>query len=64
MVNVGIDVSKETLEVAVRPAGQRFRVNNDEKGHAEICKRLAKIRPERVVLEPTGGPGREKRASE
>jgi transposase len=53
--NVGIDVSKETLEVAIRPAGQRFRVTNDEKGHAEICKRLAKVRPERVVLEPTGG---------
>jgi len=55
VVNVGIDVSKETLEVAIRPAGQHFRVNNDEKGHAEICKRLAKVRPERVVLEPTGG---------
>ena len=55
MINVGIDVSKETLEVAIRPAGQRFRVNNDEKGHAEVCKRLAKVRPERVVLEPTGG---------
>lgn len=55
MINVGIDVSKETLEVAIRPAGQRFRVNNDEKGHAEICKRLAKVHPERVVLEPTGG---------
>lgn len=55
MINVGIDVSKETLDVAVRPAGQHFQVKNDEKGHAEICKRLAKVRPERVVLEPTGG---------
>ena len=55
MVNVGIDVSKESLEVAVRPTAERFRVNNDEKGHAEVCKRLGKLRPDRVVLEPTGG---------
>jgi len=55
VVNVGIDVSKESLEVAVRPTAERFRVNNDEKGHAEVCKRLGKLRPDRVVLEPTGG---------
>jgi transposase len=55
VINVGIDVSKQTLDVAVRPDGQRLRVNNDAKGHAEICKRLAKMRPERIVLEPTGG---------
>jgi transposase len=54
-VNVGIDVSKENLDVAVRPKAESFRVSNDDKGHAEICKRLAKLRPERVVLEPTGG---------
>jgi transposase len=55
VVNVGIDVSKENLDVAVRPKAESFRVSNDDKGHAEICKRLAKLRPERVVLEPTGG---------
>ncbi len=55
MSNVGIDVSKETLEVAIRPTAERFRANNDEKGHAEICKRLTKQHPERIVVEPTGG---------
>ena len=55
MVNVGIDVSKEALDVAIRPRGQRFQVSNDDKGHAELGKRLAKLRPERIVLEPTGG---------
>lgn len=54
-MNVGIDVSKEHLDVAVRPTAERFRVTNDEKGHTELCKRLAKLRPERIVLEPTGG---------
>jgi transposase len=55
VVHVGIDVSKESLDVAVRPRAERLRVNNDDKGHAELCKRLAKLRPERIVLEATGG---------
>lgn len=55
MVNVGVDVSKERLDVAVRPGGERFSVGNDEEGCAQLCKRLSKLRPERVVLEPTGG---------
>jgi transposase len=55
MVNVGIDVSKEQLDVAVRPSGERFTVSNDEEGHTQLRKRLAKLKPERIVLEPTGG---------
>jgi transposase len=55
MTNVGIDVSKERLDVAVRPSGERFAVNNDEEGHTQVRKRLAKLKPERIVLEPTGG---------
>jgi len=55
MVNIGIDVSKERLDVAVRPSGERFSVTNDEEGHAELRKRLKKLKPERIVLEPTGG---------
>lgn len=55
MINVGIDVSKEQLEVAVRPSGERFRVENNEDGCTQLRKRLAKLKPERIVLEPTGG---------
>lgn len=55
MINVGIDVSKERLDVAVRPSGERFSVGNDEQGCAQLRKRLAKLQPERIVLEPTGG---------
>jgi transposase len=54
-VNVGIDVSKARLAVAIRPSGERFEIDNDEPGHQKLCKRLAKLRPERIVLEPTGG---------
>jgi transposase len=54
-VNVGIDVSKERLDVAVRPTGERFTVTNDERGITDLRKRLARLRPDRIVLEPTGG---------
>jgi len=54
-VNVGVDVSKDRLDVAVRPHGEAFSVANTEDGHKELRKRLLKLRPQRVVLEPTGG---------
>jgi transposase len=53
--NVGIDVSKSRLDVAVRPSAERFSVANDDDGHKELRKRLIKLKPERIVLEPTGG---------
>lgn len=55
MVNVGIDVSKERLDVAVRPSGETFSVANDDKGHEQLRKHLRKLKPERVVLEASGG---------
>jgi transposase len=55
MVNVGIDISKDRLDVAVRPSGEKFSVSNDDSGCAELRKRLAKLKPERIVLEATGG---------
>jgi transposase len=55
MSNVGIDVSKAKLDVAIRPSGERFSVTNDEAGHRELRKRFTKLKPERIILEPTGG---------
>ena len=55
MANVGIDVSKDRLDVAIRPSGERLSVSNDEAGCGQLRKRLAKLKPERIVLEPTGG---------
>ena len=55
MSNVGIDVSKARLDVAVRPSSESFSVANDEAGHQELRKRLQKVHPERIVLEATGG---------
>jgi transposase len=55
MSNVGIDVSKLHLDVAMRPTGERFRVENNDTGFAELLKRVKKLKPERIVLEPSGG---------
>lgn len=52
---VGIDVSKDTLDVHVRPLRNGFVVANDAKGHAELIARLRPLRVKRIVLEATGG---------
>ena len=54
-IYVGIDVSKDQLEVAVRPSKERWEVENGEKGFRSLVKRLQQIKPSMVVLEATGG---------
>lgn len=53
-VFVGIDVSKDRLDVAARPSGESWQVANTELGIATLVKRLAEIQPTLVVLEATG----------
>jgi Transposase/3-demethylubiquinone-9 3-methyltransferase len=52
---VGIDVSKNRLDVHVRPLGQSFSVARDGEGLAQLCDRLRELAPKLVVLEATGG---------
>jgi transposase len=52
---VGIDVSKHTLDVYLRPADQAFQVTRDEAGIAELVQRLSAVEPALVALEATGG---------
>ena len=40
MVFIGIDVSKDRLDVHVLPAGQAFAVSRDGKGLADLTERL------------------------
>jgi len=54
-VNIGIDVSQATLDVAVHPSGEQWRVGNEPGGIAELVERLQQLAPERIVLEATGG---------
>ena len=52
---VGIDVSKDHLDVHIRPDGSAFRSPTDPAGLASVVARLLGVHPERVVLEATGG---------
>ena len=52
---VGIDVSKDTLDVAVAPTGQQWRVSHAEEGLGPLVERLQGLSPALVVLEATGG---------
>lgn len=52
---VGIDVSKRSLDVSIRPSGEAFRGDNDAEGVAALVERLRGMSPTLVVLEATGG---------
>ncbi|MBI2977757.1 MAG: IS110 family transposase [Rhodospirillales bacterium] len=52
---VGIDVSKECLDVHIRPSGKAFTVARDGEGLAALVERLQAVKPALVVLEATGG---------
>jgi transposase len=52
---IGIDVSKQLLEVAVHKSDYRFRCPNDSQKFPTLIAELIAFRPARIVLEATGG---------
>ena len=52
---VGIDVAKAELVVATRPTGERWTVDNDERGVGTLVERLRRDGATLIVLEATGG---------
>jgi transposase len=52
---VGIDVSKDRLDVAVRPTGETFVVGRDAEGLDALITRLTPLAPAAVAVEATGG---------
>ncbi len=52
---VGIDVSKDRLDVAVRPTGETWQVPYDADGISSLAECLKELAPHLVVLEATGG---------
>jgi len=54
-VFVGVDVSKERLDVAVRPSGEHKSFTNDEAGIAQMTDCLGRLSPEMILFEATGG---------
>jgi transposase len=52
---VGIDVSKDRLDVHVQPSGEAFAVARDGEGLAVLVARLKPLAPQLVAVEATGG---------
>lgn len=55
LVYVGVDVSKDRLDVHVRPAGEAFSVARNAEGLEELNRRLAALGVSLVAVEATGG---------
>ena len=55
MTYVGVDVSKDRLDVHILPEGTAFAVARDGKGLAELVERMGTLGPERIAVEATGG---------
>ena len=51
----GIDVSKEFLDIAAEPGGTTQRLSHDAGGIEGVLERALKERPDRIVVEATGG---------
>jgi len=52
---IGIDVSKQHLDLAVLPTDDTWRTPNRPKDLPALVERLAALHPTRIVLEATGG---------
>ncbi len=52
---VGIDVSKDRLDVYIRGSGECFHVPRDTEGVAALVERLSPLKPKAIALEATGG---------
>jgi transposase len=55
MISVGIDVSKDRLDVAVRPSGEAFAVERNAAGLESLAARLLELSPSIIAMEATGG---------
>jgi transposase len=55
IITVGIDVSKDRLDVALRPSGEAFAVERNAAGLDRLAARLTKLSPHVIALEATGG---------
>ncbi|MDJ0897152.1 MAG: IS110 family transposase [Alphaproteobacteria bacterium] len=54
-VFVGIDVSKDRLDVHLRPSGESFAVARNGDALSNLATRLGQLTPTLIVLEATGG---------
>jgi transposase len=53
-IYIGVDVCKEYLDAATRPATTPRRFTNDAEGIAQLVAWATELQPERIVFESTG----------
>jgi transposase len=54
-ITVGIDISKDRLDVAVRPSGEAFAVERKASALELLARRLQELSPQVIALEASGG---------
>lgn len=52
---VGIDISKDNLDLCIEPDGEVLHLAYDDKGIAQVVSRLTQVAPTLIVMEATGG---------
>ena len=52
---VGVDVSKDRLDVAVLGEERGWQVDNSQEGIAKLVQQMQEVCPELIVVEATGG---------
>ena len=51
----GIDISKDSLDLCIEPDSEVLHIAYDDKGIAQVVKRLVQVAPTLIVMEATGG---------
>ncbi len=54
VINVGVDVGKQFLDICIHENGLYWQVENNPQGIGQLLKRLAHYQVERLVMEATG----------
>ncbi|MCR4379415.1 MAG: IS110 family transposase, partial [Rhodospirillales bacterium] len=52
---VGIDISKDSFDLCIEPENEALHIAYDDKGIAQVVKRLTQVAPTLIVMEATGG---------
>jgi len=52
---VGIDISKDSLDIGIEPGDEVLHLAYDDKGIAQVVARLMQVAPTLIVMEATGG---------
>lgn len=52
---VGIDISKDSLDLCIEPDDEVLHLAYDDNGIAQVVKRLTQVAPTLIVMEATGG---------